>query len=264
MTRWQRVWKTQPVGGFAGLGISPSSRIRVAVLAVDVRDGGQQRLRVRMVRSAEDRLRIADLHDPPEVHHGDPVGEVAHDAQVVRDDQVARLALELQLGEHVEDGGLDRDVERARRLVGDHDARVAREGPRDRHALLEPARELARLEVEVALREAQVGGELVDAFVDGLALEPGQLARRSGRGCAGRSSRGSARNRGSGRPSGSTACRRSGDRPTWPRAHGRRARPSHPRRGSRCPGSSWPASTCPTRTPRRGRASRRPAVPGRP
>ena len=30
ITRWQRVLKTQPVGGLAGLGISPSSRIRGA------------------------------------------------------------------------------------------------------------------------------------------------------------------------------------------------------------------------------------------
>ena len=30
MNRWQRVWKTQPLGGLAGLGISPSRRMRAA------------------------------------------------------------------------------------------------------------------------------------------------------------------------------------------------------------------------------------------
>ena len=139
---------------------------------------------------AEDRLRIADLHDPAEVHDRDPVGQVADDAEVVRDEQVARLAPDLELGQQVEDGGLDRDVERAGRLVGHDDPRVAGERPGDRDALLEPARQLARLEVEVALGQAQVGGELVDPLVDGLALEPGQLADRPGEDAAAPSSRG--------------------------------------------------------------------------
>ena len=182
--------KTQPVGGLAGLGISPSSRIRRALLAVDVGDGRQQRLGVRVVRSAEDGLGVADLHDPAEVHHGDPVGEVADDAEVVRDEQVARLAPELELGQQVEDGGLDRHVEGAGRLVGDDDPRVAGERPGDRDPLLEPARQLARLEVEVALGQAQVGRELVDPLVDRLALEPGQLGDRAGEDVRAPSSRG--------------------------------------------------------------------------
>ena len=132
-----------------------------------------------MVRAAEDRLRVADLHDPPEVEHGDPVGEVADDAEVVRDQQVARPALGLQLGQQVEDRGLDRDVERAGRLVGDDDPRVAGECPGDRQPLLEAAGQLTRLEVEVALGQPQVRGELVDPLVDGLALEPGELADRA-------------------------------------------------------------------------------------
>ena len=125
-------------------------------LAVDGRDGRQECLGVRVVRSAEDGLGVADLHDPSEVHDRDPVGQVAHDAQIVRDEQVARLALGLELRQEVEDRGLDGDVERARGLVGDDDARIAGERPGDRHALLQPTRELARLEVEVALGEAQV------------------------------------------------------------------------------------------------------------
>ena len=196
--------------------------------------------------------------------HGDPVGQVADDAEVVGDEQVARPALGLQLGQQVEDRGLDRDVERARRLVGDDDPRVAGERPGDRHALLEAARQLARLEVEVALGQAQVGGQLVDPLVDGLALQPGQLADRARQDVA----RGPAaveRRVGVledhldgalvlGRPAAST----------WP--------PSgvlveldrcRRRRGPRCRGSSWPASTCPSPTRRPARASRRRAARGR-
>ncbi len=61
------------------------------------------------------------------------------------DQEIAGLALGLEVGEDVEDRGLDRDVERARRLVRDHDARVTRERPGDRDTLLEATRELARL-----------------------------------------------------------------------------------------------------------------------
>ena len=54
----------------------------------------------------------------------------------------ATLLLRLQLDEEVEDRRLHRHVERGGRLVADDELRLARERPRDRHALLEPAREL--------------------------------------------------------------------------------------------------------------------------
>ena len=55
---------------------------------------------------------------------------------------------------------------RARRLVGDDDPRVAGECPRDGHALLEPARQLAWLEVQMALGQAQVRRQLVDPLIE--------------------------------------------------------------------------------------------------
>ncbi len=144
MNRWHRVWNTQPDGGFAGLGISPASRMR--------RDGSPSTL-----GTADSSASVygwwgpskicvgaADLLHPPEVHHDDAVGEVAHDAEVVADEQVARRLGRLQLGEQVEDRRLHRHVEGARRLVADDDARIAGERPGDRDALLQPARQLAR------------------------------------------------------------------------------------------------------------------------
>ena len=47
--------------------------------------------------------------------------------------------------EQVEHGGLDGDVERGRRLVGDQQLRVARECDRDHHALAHAAREAVRV-----------------------------------------------------------------------------------------------------------------------
>ena len=52
----------------------------------------------------------------------------------------------------VEDPGLDRDVERRRRLVGDEHLRIARERHRDHHALPHPARELVRVLARAPLR----------------------------------------------------------------------------------------------------------------
>ena len=86
--RGQRVWKTQPEGGSAALGISPSSRIRSRRSPSIVGHGREQRLGVRVVRPGEDGLGGAELHQPAEVEHGDAVGQVAHDAEVVRDEEV--------------------------------------------------------------------------------------------------------------------------------------------------------------------------------
>ena len=59
------------------------------------------------------------LDDPPGVHHGDAVGHLGDDAEVVRDEQQRQVELLLQLAQQVENLRLDRDVERRRRLVGD-------------------------------------------------------------------------------------------------------------------------------------------------
>ena len=120
-------------------------------LTVDARHRRQQGLGVRMVGSVEDLLGRTELHDAAEVHDRDPVAEVTHHAEVVGDEQVTGAVAGLEVGEHVEDRRLDRDVERARRLVAHDDARVTGEGAGDGDALLEAAGELARLEVEVAL-----------------------------------------------------------------------------------------------------------------
>src|SRR4029079_6745699 len=65
-------------------------------LPIDRRHGRQERLRVRVARPTEDRLGIADFLDPAEIHDCDPVGQVANDAEIMRDQQVARLALRLE------------------------------------------------------------------------------------------------------------------------------------------------------------------------
>ena len=55
----------------------------LATAAVDRRHRREQRLGVRMVRPVEDDVGRPELHQAAEVEHRDPVGDVAHDAEVV-------------------------------------------------------------------------------------------------------------------------------------------------------------------------------------
>ena len=50
-----------------------------------------------MARVVEDALGLALLDDLSQVHHRDPVREIAHHAEIVRDEQVAESELGLQI-----------------------------------------------------------------------------------------------------------------------------------------------------------------------
>ena len=109
--RGQRVLKTQPgrrVGRARGL---PCKLDPWPLLPFEGGYGGQQRLRVGMVRWVEDHLRVPELHDSPEVEDGDPVGEEADDSKVVRDEDVGDALVGLQVREEIEDCGLDGGVQ---------------------------------------------------------------------------------------------------------------------------------------------------------
>src|SRR6201995_1906620 len=113
-----------------------------SVQIVERRDGAEQRLGVGMLRSAEDTVGRPDLHDATEIENNDAVGQVAHDSEVVADEQVGDVLAARQIGEDVEDRRLDRDVQRRGPLVADDDAWVPGEGASDGDALLETAGEL--------------------------------------------------------------------------------------------------------------------------
>ena len=78
------------------------------------------------------------------------------------DEQRGEAELALQLGEQLEHARLHRDVEGARRLVGDEQLRIEGESAGERCALALAARQLVR--VPVAERGGQVDGfeQLVD------------------------------------------------------------------------------------------------------
>ena len=119
-----------------------------------------------MLGVGEHLLDRAGLDDPPRIHHRDPVAGLGEHAEVVGDQdqrQPQLLAQPLQQLQHL---GLHDDVERRRRLVGDHQRRVARERERDHHPLSLAARELVG--VAAAERPGQPDGrqQLVGALAD--------------------------------------------------------------------------------------------------
>ena len=90
------------------------------------------------------------------VQHADARAHLADHAEVVADEEDGRVELGLQLGDEVQDLGLDRRVEAGRGLVEDQERGVDPERHRDHDALLHAARELVR----IALHDRRRVGDL--------------------------------------------------------------------------------------------------------
>ena len=106
---------------------------------------------------------VRELGGLAEVHHHHPVGDVPHDVEVVRDEDVGQAELPLEVLEEIEDLRLHGDVERRDRLVAEDELRVHRERARDADPLPLAARELVREAIEVLGVEADDLEELLDA-----------------------------------------------------------------------------------------------------
>ena len=115
-----------------------------------MRHGGDQRLRVRVQRQLTRRCVGACLHHDAEVHHGDDVGDVADDREVVGDQQQAEREVAREVDEQVRDLCLGGCVERGERLVEDEHGRVGGERARDRDPLPLAAAELVRVAAAAA------------------------------------------------------------------------------------------------------------------
>src|SRR5687768_1663092 len=73
--------------------------------------GGDQRLRVGVSGVFEDLVATATLDDPTEVHDRHLIGKVLHNRQIVGDEKVRNAELLLQVGEKIDDVGLNGSVE---------------------------------------------------------------------------------------------------------------------------------------------------------
>ena len=128
--------------------------------------GGKKHLGVGVRRRGVQGVGGGSLHHGAQVHHSHAVGDVAHHAQVVANEQNRQAELLLQVAKQVDDLRLDGDVECRNRLVGDDELGLHGQGAGDADALALAAREGARQAVGLVLAEAHELEQLDDACVD--------------------------------------------------------------------------------------------------
>ncbi len=134
----QRGWNRQP-----GRDVDRARRLALQALHAEAApprcaprgDRSGERARVGVTRHTPDRLGAARLHDPPEVHHRDPVRDPPDHAQVMGHEQDADAAFLAQVEQQVEDLRAHGHVHRRHGLVAHQDVRSWREGTRDGGAL---------------------------------------------------------------------------------------------------------------------------------
>ena len=118
----------------------------------DIRERGEEFLCVGMARTGEETFARRFFDDLPGVHHADALRHLRHHAQIVGDQQHPHAAFGLQAAQEIENLRLDGDIKRGRRLVGDQQARLARERHGDHHPLLHAAGKLKRIFDQTARR----------------------------------------------------------------------------------------------------------------
>ena len=100
-----------------------------------------------MLRRRIDLLLASHLDDAPEVHHHDPVGDMADHCEIVGDEQIREVFLFLQVLQQVDDLRLNGNVKRRNRFVCNDKARINGNGPGDTNALALSAGELPRVAI---------------------------------------------------------------------------------------------------------------------
>src|SRR4051794_11159812 len=101
----------------------------------DTPRGGQQLLRVRLLRRGENGFHVRPLDDDAVFHHADRVAQVGDHPEVVGHQDHGQAALAAQLPEQFQHFGLHSHVQCGGRLVGDDDAGLGGHRPADENPL---------------------------------------------------------------------------------------------------------------------------------
>ena len=148
----QRGAKRQPLRLVVGAGHRAFDGGEPLAVDVEARDRAQQADRVGVLGIGKQVGHIGALDDLAGVHHQHLVGDLGDHAEIVGDDQDRHAEPALQVAQEVENLGLDGDVERGRRLVGDQQRRLARQRHGDHDALAHAARQVVRIVVDALRR----------------------------------------------------------------------------------------------------------------
>ena len=105
----------------------------------------QQFLRIGMLRIGKDINGLPLFNNFPALHHANPVGNAAHDAQIMRDEQKAKALAAFQIGQKVKDLRLNGHIQRGCRLIRDQQFGAIGQSHGDHHALALAARQLMRI-----------------------------------------------------------------------------------------------------------------------
>src|SRR5829696_4884550 len=147
-------------------------------VGVGLECGGEQRLRVRMLRPSKELLARSDLDDLAEVHHRDAVAQELDGGEVVADEETGEPERAPQVAHEIEDGGVHRDVQGRDGLVRDQQARVDAERPGQADALTLATGQLVRIAEPQLRPESDRVEELDDPpFERGASSEPVEADR---------------------------------------------------------------------------------------
>src|SRR5690606_28550848 len=83
------------------------------------RNTRHERLRIRVLWCTKDDVGRRLFHDAAEIHHHDPVSDVANNLQVMTDEHHCYPVLLLEVTQHVHDLSLDRYIQRRDRFITD-------------------------------------------------------------------------------------------------------------------------------------------------
>ena len=147
----QRGWNRQPVGIAWGSGTTPGIDANRSSCAATWGIAASRPFRVRVLWAREQVVDGRLLHHLARVHHHDARAEIGDHAEVVGDEDHRHPEPRLERSQQVEDLRLHGDVECGRGLVGDQEARLARERECEQGALAHPARQLVGIVLDPTL-----------------------------------------------------------------------------------------------------------------
>ena len=101
--------------------------------------------------------RGAMFDDAAEIHDHHVIGDVAHDREIVADEEIGEIEPLLDVGEEVQHLRLDRHIERRDRLVEHQDVGIEHQGAGDGDALALAAGEHVRIAVVMLGPQADIG-----------------------------------------------------------------------------------------------------------
>jgi hypothetical protein len=94
----------------------------------------------------------ADFHQLPRVHHGDVIGQITHNPEIVSNEENGHAELLTQLAQQLDDLRLDRNVQRRRGFIGHQEFGLGRQSHRDHDALLHSAGQFVRITLHTGFR----------------------------------------------------------------------------------------------------------------